>query len=482
MASGRGEHEGGGRAAHEPLSAVDYAWLRMDDPTNLMLINGVLVLGREVEPETIRRVVEERLLVIPRFRQKVVESGVGRPRWVDDPAFQVAAHVLSEPLPEPGGDAALGERVSSLMATPLDPDRPLWCFHLLQGYRGAGGDGPARTVLMARLHHAIGDGIVLMLVLLSLTDIGGGTGSEVDREGTELLNPFSALFDGSDVGSQVERIREHAERLMPDGMKLLLHPADAFREVGRLAIAGASLVSLARLVLRRSDPKTLFNGALTVAKRAAWSRPVSLEAVRELKGRLGVTLNDVLLSAATGSLRRYLDARPGDPLVADFRAAVPVNLRPLERMGELGNYFGLVFLKLPVEESTPEGRLAELRRRLRALKSSAEPVVTYGVLGGLGIVPRAVQKLVVRLIATKATAVVTSVPGPARTLHLAGVPIEDVFFWVPQAGRVGLGLSICSYAGRVRLGVASDVSLVPDPERIVAGFHEELEALGLSTG
>jgi hypothetical protein len=73
--------------------------------------------------------------------------------------------------------------------------------------------------------------------------------------------------------------------------------------------------------------------------------------------------------------------------------------------------------------------------------------------------------------------VLTSVPGPQQTLYLAGKPIRDVFFWVPQAGRVGLGMSICSYAGRVRLGVATDTGLVPDPERIIAGFHDELEEL-----
>jgi diacylglycerol O-acyltransferase len=81
------------------------------------------------------------------------------------------------------------------------------------------------------------------------------------------------------------------------------------------------------------------------------------------------------------------------------------------------------------------------------------------------------------IFATKATAVMTNVPGPNQTLYLAGRPIQDIFFWVPQAGRVGLGISICSYAGGVRMGVGTDAGLVPDPEHIVAGFHEEFEAM-----
>jgi hypothetical protein len=161
----------------------------------------------------------------------------------------------------------------------------------------------------------------------------------------------------------------------------------------------------------------------------------------------------------------------------NFRAAMPVNLRPLEKMSDLGNQFGLIFLSLPVGILDPVERLAELRRRATALKRSTEPVVVYGILRALGISPHFIQRLVVRIFATKATAVMTNVPGPKQTLYLAGKPIQDIFFWVPQSGRVGMGVSILSYAGHVRLGVGTDAGLVPDPEGIVKGFHEEMAEL-----
>jgi len=151
-------------------------------------------------------------------------------------------------------------------------------------------------------------------------------------------------------------------------------------------------------------------------------------------------------------------------------------------MAQLGNRFGLVFLSLPVGIADPLERIAEVRRRMRQLKRSAEPVVTYGILTAMGRSPKLVQQAVVKLIASKTTAVLTSVPGPQQPLYLAGRRIRDVFFWVPQAGRVGLGLSICSYAGQVRLGVATDAGLVPDPERIVEGFHEEFDDLRRRSG
>ena len=123
----------------------------------------------------------------------------------------------------------------------------------------------------------------------------------------------------------------------------------------------------------------------------------------------------------------------------------------------------------------PVERLAELRRLSKKLRLSTEPVVVYGILRLLGRVPHFIQRLVVAIFATKTTAVMTNVPGPREELFLAEVPIRDIFFWVPQSGRVGLGISIFSYNGHVRMGIGTDAGLVPDPERIVEEFHHEFE-------
>jgi hypothetical protein len=115
-----------------------------------------------------------------------------------------------------------------------------------------------------------------------------------------------------------------------------------------------------------------------------------------------------------------------------------------------------------------------------ALKHSVEPVVTWGVLELMGVSPKLVERLILAYFARRVSFVMTNVPGPERPLYLAGHPVEGVMFWVPQSGRVGLGISIFSYAGTLRIGVASDAHLVPDPERLVEAFHRELEELGLA--
>ncbi len=214
-----------------------------------------------------------------------------------------------------------------------------------------------------------------------------------------------------------------------------------------------------------------------MAKRAAWSAPVSLEEVGRVREAIGGTLNDVLTNAVAGGLRRYLVSKGEVRKQLSFRAIVPVSLRPLEKMAQLGNQFGLVFLSLPVGIEDPRERLAELRRRMGRLKHSFEPVVVLQVLGALGASPKTIQKLVVRIFGTKGTAVLTNVPGPRETLYFTGKPMRDFVLWVPQSGRLGMGIAISSYAGNVRVGIVTDEGLVADPETIVAGFHEEFSAM-----
>jgi hypothetical protein len=137
----------------------------------------------------------------------------------------------------------------------------------------------------------------------------------------------------------------------------------------------------------------------------------------------------------------------------------------------------MVFLSLPVGIPDAVDRVAEVKRRMDGLKGTLEAPVAYGILNLMGTVPQDLQDAMVGMFGAKATAVVTNVIGPREKLHLAGAPLESLMFWVPQAGRLGIGLSILSYAGEVRLGLMVDEGLVPDPGIILDGFHAEFALL-----
>jgi WS/DGAT/MGAT family acyltransferase len=447
----------------QPLSAVDAAWLRAEDPTNLMMVTGVLLFDEPLRFDRFRAVVEERLLRYPRFRQRVREAafGIGPPYWSSDEHFDLDAHIHHVALPAPADKEALERFVSDLLSTPLDFSKPLWQFHLVEH---AGG-----SALVARIHHCIADGISLIQVLLSMTD------PEARKRGRRATASRDPDSPGPTLDSeQGASLLQAAGWLASAGFGLVRNPAEALRLAG-LGVEAA--FTLAEVGLMTPDPPTPLKGPLGVSKRAAWSEPFPLAEVKAAGLAAGATINDVLVTAAAGGLRRYLAAR-GEPVDGlDLRATVPVNLRPLDEAHKLGNRFGLIFLALPLGLVEPAARLAEVKRRMDELKATLQPAVAYGTLQAIGYLPSAVQAVPVGFFGSKATAVLTNVPGPREPLYLAGVPMRQVMFWVPQSGRLGLGISILSYAGQVLVGVASDAGLVPDPQAIVDGFEAELAAL-----
>jgi WS/DGAT/MGAT family acyltransferase len=191
---------------------------------------------------------------------------------------------------------------------------------------------------------------------------------------------------------------------------------------------------------------------------------------------LGCSVNDVLLSCVAGALRGYLLEHGDDPHAVEIRALVPVNLRAPHDQG-LGNWFGLVPLLLPLGIANPLARLYEVSRRMDALKGSYLAPISLGLLAGVGLMPKPLQQQVLDILANKASAVMTNLPGPQQPLYFAGRRLEQLMFWVPQSGDIGMGVSILSYAGGVQFGLITDAGLVPDPERIAQRFAVELERL-----
>lgn len=416
------------------LTAADGAWWGMEHPTNLMTITAVFTFAEPFELERLHRLVDERLLAFDRFRQRVVKPGFGRPRWEADPAFSIANHVVPATLDDPTDHASLQSFVGALMSTPLDKDRPLWQIHHVPF-----GTGHA---FIARVHHCIADGMSLVQVLLNLADTPPSLVTAKDPQRGDATKPFVA----------------------PRPI------ARAFRAAGGLAATVAGILDL------RADPRTPFRGKLGREKLAVWSDPIPLADVRAVGKHVGATVNDVLLAAVSGGLRRYIEHRGARADGLTLRAVVPVNLRRPDDIA-LGNRFGLVFLPLPVGHRHALDRLHAIKRAMDRIKRSPEAVVIFGLLRAFGAATAHLLQTAVNLLGRKATTVMTNVPGPREPISFLDRTVDSMMFWVPQSGRLGLGVSILSYSGQVRVGVAADAGLVPDPHRIVDAFHEAFDEL-----
>ena len=397
------------------LSGCDAGWLHMEEPCNLMMITALLEFPALLPRHRLERTLHNRLLIYDRFRMRVEDSG-GHPRWLPV-EVDLDYHLCYERLE---GASQLLDRVGQLMAQPLNRDFPLWQFHVLE-FEG-------RCALVPRLHHAMGDGVGLMRVLLGMAD----------EPAPEPLRPQA--------------------------------------KPPRLGAWYRAILRLLSLALARPDPATPLKGPLGVEKKVARSKAYSLGELKERARALNITLNDLLMSALTAALRSYIEQRGYPAAGLQLRAVVPVDMR---RAGEeeLGNRFGLVFLTLPVGNPESLQRMTQLKIQLDELKISPEAAAVYALIRLAGMLPARIEHWIVSLFSSKATLVATNLPGPRQPSSLAGVPLERMVYWVPMSGRLGLGISFLSYADRLEMGVAGDAGLLPDPERIVALFEQAYQAL-----
>src|SRR5688572_584509 len=457
----------------ERITGVDTAWLRMEQPTNLMMIVGVMMLDARLNLAHVRRAIKGRFLAFRRFRSRAVQDAAGA-WWEEDEGFDIDFHVRRVSLPGAGGKAELEELVSELASTPLDYERPLWQFHVVDNYAGGG-------ALITRIHHCYADGIALVQVMLSMTDTSAAASLEMPAQAAEdepespadfweqILKPVTGAIGGA---AQLGR------GLLGQGAGVASNPLAAAQAVQGAARKGMDFAGeVARIVTMGRDSQTRCKGPLGTRKRAAWAEPLQLAEVKAVGRAFGCSINDVLLSMAAGALRDYLVGRGDSADGVEIRAVVPVNLRPKGQGRSLGNHFGLVFLELPIGMAHPLERLYEVRRRMTALKGSYQPVIALGLLSAVGYGPKALQEQVTGILGNSASVVMTNVPGPQHPLYFAGRRISEIEFWVPQSGGIGMGVSILSYDGRIQFGVITDAGLVPDPAQIVSRFPDEFEQL-----
>ena len=466
---------------HERMSPIDTAWLRMDGPDSAMMIVSVMTTATPLQATQVRDVLRTRLLCFPRFRQRPVPDALGA-SWHEARDFDLDQHLVVTELPGRGGKRELEALTARLAGERLEPSRPWWQIHLVERY----GTGSAWIL---RVHHCYADGIAMVRVLLSLTEQDPGPAlagahaaaqrpPRTEADGTpapwrEWLERLSQ--PASDI---VESALAEGARLLETGVHDLFHPE---RAAALASQAGGMVGEFLRVLGLPDDPVTPLRGKLSGVKRVAWSTPLDLQEVKAVGRALECTVNDVMLATVAGVLGAHLRERHAcDTRDLVLRASVPVNLRAAEEPMTLGNKFGLVFVDLPVGTRNPLQRVYRMHDTMRALKGSLQPPMTLVVLGLLGLVPTAIQAPAIELFSRKGTLVASNVPGPQSPLYLCGQRIDEMYFWVPQSGTMGIGVSVLSYAGKVYFGVIADRALVTNPRELVDRLGPEFERLVLA--
>ncbi len=458
------------------VSGVDAAFLYGETPAWHMHVSAVMVAdpnhpsasGEGFSVERLRRSVDERLHLVPQFRWRLVEVpfGLDRPRFVEDPEFDLGNHIRRIGVPPPGGAEQLGNLIGDLVSIKLDRRKPLWEFWVIEGLE----DG--KVAILAKIHHSIIDGV----------------------SGSELATVIMDLeADPPPVPPPDEPRKVEA---LPNAFELLLHgightvstPVRAARFVRGSVRQGLALVGFQRRAapppIPFQAPRTSFNTELTPHRRFAYAS-VPLAEARAVKDAFGVKVNDVVLAVCSGALRRYLDDRddlPDSPLIAQ----VPVSLRADDEKGDVGTKVGAMFASLATHLPHPVERLRAIHESTQGAKEMQKALAAEKLMGISEAAPPALISLAARMYTAAGldtrtppimNLIISNVPGPSFPIYCAGARIESLYPMGPLLYGTGVNITVFSYEDTIDFGFMVCRDVVDEPWDLARGVQEAFAEL-----
>jgi diacylglycerol O-acyltransferase / wax synthase len=462
-------------ANRDRLTGLDAAFLDLESGGAHMHVAAIFVFAGEPPAyEDLVRAIDERLHVVPRYRQKLAHVPLrqGRPQWVDDPHFNARYHVRHSALPAPGGDAELARIAGRLFALPLDRTKPLWEMNLVEGL-APGPDGEPRFAIISKTHHALVDGVSgvdITSVIFDTTPEPAGGGSRADRPWVPRPEPS---------GSQL-LARSFLERatLPADAVRALREAARAPGRTAKRAASGAAGIgAMAKAGLRPAPPSPL-NVQIGPHRRYTWV-DASLDDFKAIKNALGGTLNDAVLSSVTLALGTWLRRRGEDTADLVLKAMVPVSVRVDAERGALGNRVAAMWAPLPVGLEDPVAVYGQVHEAMQGLKESGQAVGAQALTQLADFAPPTIMSQAARLQARQRyfNLVVTNVPGPQMPLYLLGRELLAIYPVVPLARNQALGIAIMSYNGRLGFGLLGDFDALPDLDDVGVALQDAIGAL-----
>jgi WS/DGAT/MGAT family acyltransferase len=421
-----------------------------------MAIAAVIVVegGPGVSYEGLCRRIEERIHLMPRYRQRLDNPipGITNPVWVDDQDFDIRWHVRLARLPAPGDNDRLADYVAQESSRLMDRSRPLWEIHLVEGLEGG------RVAIIPKVHHALVDGLALLGVGMILLDAGP--------------QPVPVEPPPERWKPQPNHLRAHLARIaltpVALGTRVALDSADRLLDATPQTVAqdlrkATALVGeLARV--RPRAPRLPINRPIS-ANRGYALTTTSLADLKAAAKAAGGTVNDAILAAVTGMLVGYLADAGVKPrsLEREPVALVPVSVR---QPGEdaVGNRVSVVFVDLPLRATTPARRIRLVHERMARIKRSAQVSAGALMLDMTGFAPPLLSALVSRagVGGGAFNLVVSNVPGPQFPFYVDGSRVLAVHPAVPlNPADQGLNVGVVSYDGRVCFGLVADRDLDP---------------------
>jgi diacylglycerol O-acyltransferase len=461
------------------MSGIDPMFVYSQTPEAPMEVAYACVFDPATAPggysfEAVRQVLSVRVPTMVPFRRRLIEvpMGLDHPRWVDDPEFDLDNHLHRVALPAPGGPGELTDLVATVMGRPLAIDQPPWEMHVVEGLA----DG--RVGLIAKVHHAVIDGVAGAQLLAQLLDL-----VPEGRPASDFITPEPA----GKLPSRAQLV-SHA---LPSVVTGPIRSFRALREIGRTAVrlaVHASDRSAGPLSVPLGAPTT-FEAPMTADRTVSFAE-LDLEQVLKLKEHFGVTLNDVVMTICSGALRAHLTDHD-QAVEGQLVAIVPVSVRGTPEDGALGNRLSAMFVPLANDLELPLERLEATAASCNCTKAQ-ERAVGFGPLASAlsDAVPPALARPFMRMGARSGLVrrlgagnlMISNVPGPTFPLYFAGMRMEAVHPLGPVVHGVSLNITVQTYLESLFVGINACAVGVPDLAGLAEALVAELDELSLAAG
>jgi diacylglycerol O-acyltransferase len=458
------------------LSAHDAVFLYWERPEQPFHVCECMVYDGKFNAEDIKRLLAERMHLLPRYRQKVVFAPlqVAHPTWEDDPAFDLSNHVVEADLPAPHDDEALSIYCGKLFGELIDRNHPLWHLTVIHGHNSG------NTIVFLKLHHAMVDGVssVELIEVLHSTERGAKPPPPAHGHWKARPVPGKArrLLDA--VADQTDTVLG----LYRDAANLLRAPsiASIAKRFSTLMRTAVDTGEMALLPL----PKTPFNKPISPARQFTWLE-LPLEEVHRVRKQHGATVNDLVLAILSGGLGRYMRREGHETEGVALRAMCPVSVRAKDQSGAMGNQISMVAAPLHVGITDPLQRLNAEMESMRELKEKDQAGGMFEMISAAKYYPAWMWKEIWARWPMKYfpfNIVSTNVPGPKVPLYLDR---HELLHWYPFGVNwttSGLFLCTLSYREYLVLGLVADPTIVKDVWEVnedLRASYEEIKAATL---
>ena len=455
------------------LSSVDSTFLYFEKKEAPMHIGSVSLFEGEMPFEDFVKMVDAKIHLLPRYQQVVTPDpfNVGHPTWEQDHRFNVCNHIFKVQIDAPGTEEQLIELAGKIFTPMMDRTKPLWDIFWVYGLKGG------NCAMIARVHHAMVDGmsgVELLKIILDISKTPAPIPPKPEAKPKPVaIDPTRRFFD-TILGSMTEGMNRWV-----DFQNGLLNLSQALvNETSRAAMSNIS--SEIPKLASPANPLP-FNRACSGDRKLVWNTFNFAEA-RAIRGALGGTVNDVVLTTLSGAVSRYAQSHNLSVAGRNLRVMVPVSMRQEDQRTALGNVVSMLPVEIPLDIQDAVERFKYVNAKTAAMKGGkvAEGLNLGSAL--MGILPAPVQALMGALAPSNLplpvyNIVSTNVPGPQVPLYAMGHRMTAYYPYVPVGYAVGCGCAIMSYDQHLYFGLTADTNAMPDVEKLREYLYESFYEL-----